>query len=153
MPNEPSVLYVERAVKHLFKIDQAIKDLQDEANINLHKIILTMRIERERLLQENKNYLVAHNILCSIDQANDSLRYQEELSKPIRKFKKIRKLRKNKIKKILIRRDNLSPEEADALIEDIEIRFQYHLKNDGIAKANKVLWEDFDYFDIDQNLK
>lgn len=60
------LLYVKRAIRHLVKINAALKDLEAESNVNLMQLVSVIREERQCLLDENPNYFEAADILIDI---------------------------------------------------------------------------------------
>ena len=62
------LLYVKWAVRHLALIDECIKKLGDQSNINLYDMISAMVIERDKLITTNEAYRDAKEILDSIKE-------------------------------------------------------------------------------------
>lgn len=59
-------LYVKWGIKHLHEINKMIRTLDNFSNINMHSFILVLIKEKEKIINENKAYYDANEILESI---------------------------------------------------------------------------------------
>jgi hypothetical protein len=56
-------LYVKTAIDHLLTIDRAIKTFHDKSNLNMNGATRALYRERNKLVQENKAYADAQELL------------------------------------------------------------------------------------------